>query len=240
MKRIFGLIVILLLMSGCEAVYTIEINGTDFKETFEINNRNPETWLLPEDAYKDVIMSTAGSYIPTDFRLEETDMPVEGVNYYQIELIDAAHNLGLRFFNNFKTVDEYRNSSIARNHFPLFQVLHSNEELIIKSGRQNHNFDNYNNLTKFTVRLITSNEVLEHNADSVENGVHSWTFTEENYENKTIDIKLSDSSNNPNVLKPDADGYFGIDLLILIYILIGIVAVIAGVVVLIKVSNSNR
>jgi hypothetical protein len=243
MKKIIGLIITLLLVTGCEAIYTIEINGDTFKETLEINNRDSSTWTLGGDevTYEQAIRDTAKFFVPIDIRFEVEDEPVEGVEYYNIELIDTAQNLGLKFSHDFDGFEEYRESTIVNSNMPGFQIFNTGTRLGLNSGSNNYSFGAYGDLTKLTVRVVVNQEIVEHNADEIIGGVLYWHLTRDNYEGKEMNVILgAPSLSQPDLWQTDDEGFLGTNSLIAIYILIGAFLIIGACIVYVKVANSNR
>jgi len=230
MKKIFILIVFLIVLTGCEATYTIEINGLNFNETLEINDRVRR--------HEEQIRESANANIPTDVRLDQDGPRIEGVDYYRIDLIDTTNNFGLRYNSRFN-LEGYRFSTIANNYVSPFRLSHANGIIEMSVGDQ-QSFQIYPNLNRITIRLVTSNNVLSHNADEVNNGVLYWFFTRENYQNKNIDVRLTDEIYNPTGLwQLNDDGFIGANTLMAIYLIIFALIIIIGIVILGKFKNSN-
>jgi len=243
MKKILILISLIIILTGCEAIYTIEINGNEFRETLEINNRQRATWGTGNDiSYEELIRTNARFYLPTDFRLDFSDLSeyIEGINYYDIELIDTQDNLGLRYDNVFNGINEYRNSTIALNHFSYFDIRRTNDVVYITSGNNNFSFNIHEHLNRFTVRILTDWEILEHNADEVINNVLYWHFTRENYQGREISVQLNENlDQGPGLWQTDADGNFGANTLIMIYAFLLGIGFIIAIFIYIKIKKSN-
>jgi len=243
MKKVLMLLMFLLVVTGCEAIYTIEINNNEFRETLTINNRDRRTWNIGNPSYEEMIRNEARISLPTDIQDDfDPEGPIEGVNNYHIQLIDTSDNLGLRYFNIFNGIEEYRNSTIAVSHFSLFEINRINRVIEITSGTNNFAFEMHEHLTSFTVRLVTNYDVLDHNADEVTNGVYYWRFIRGNNDNREINVRLAELLDNeePNLWQTDNDGYFGINTLIVVYIILFITLIISLLIIYLKIKNSNR
>ena len=240
MRKILLLIIFSVFIVGCEAIYTIEINDNSFKETLEINNFNPDSWNKDENSYEELVRTNAKSNIPVNYEYEVVEKPIQGVVYYQINLIDTPQNLGLRYSHTFNSIEEYAYSTLALYHFSSFRAIKVSNNVRINTGIINYSFDNHEHLTKFTVRLVTNYEVKEHNADEIKDDVLYWYFDRNNYENKEINVAIDmDSIANPQLFGTDNEGYFGVYTLIVFYGLIGVILIFIGLFIYFKVKKSN-
>ena len=247
--KILILIILSIFLTGCEAVYTIEINGNDFIETLEINNRNVETWTIGNPSYKDLITRESQLNVPTDMRVSEVDDNELSQGVYQVSLIQLPNNLGLRYHYIFSGAEEYQHSSAVLAHFPSFLIKEEDGTLQISTGNNNVAFNVNPLLTRFTVRLIINQEVVSHNADEVRDGVYYWHFTRANYSGKEINVSILQENNEnsnslypeetPNLWETDDEGYFGTNTLIAIYMILLLIGIIAGLFIYIKIKNSN-
>ena len=243
MKKIILLVSMLLVLSGCEAVYTLEINGDDYKEQLEVNNYVKESWGSGDGSYQESIRINAQASIATDYRNNvnnESNERFPGIKYYVLELIETSNNLGVKYNNTF-TLDEYRYSNLAGLHFEDFKIKASTEIINIEGGKVNNVFKNYSDLNKLTIKVKTNHEVIEHNADEVLENTYYWYLTNSNYESKTVIFQISNGYNeNVDLWQLDSNGYFGINSLIVIYVLIGFLALGGAVFIFFKIKNSNR
>ena len=248
-KRILYLIVLMLFVVGCEAVYTIEIMGDNFTENLVVNNRDQNTWETQLN-YAYYIRFYNEIDIPTNIFHTEGDLRDEEMEFYQTQLIEEEDNLGIKANHNFNSLEEYQNSTIVSNHFPSLQIREESDRLIVRSF-QNNSFNMYPYLTNLTIRLVTDLYIISHNADQEDNGVLYWTFTRENYENKEINFQLD--SAEPPVLEeaPDNDEELGLweveedgflvqNTLIIIYLIIGGFIIIGLIIFFVKFKLSNR
>jgi len=236
---------------GCEAIYTVEIDGNIFKESLEVNNRNKDSWHVGEFSYEEEIRMNAELFIPIDNRYDVEEDEVEGVDYHNVELIDNADNLGLRLSHPFNNVNEYYHSTLIRNHWVSLRFTDKDGKFKVVSGNDNRAFEMYSHLTNVTVRLISKHKIIEHNADMEENGMLIWHFTRQNYQNKEINVELdipfeesktdAESLNEePTLEKEDWWELSGSVLMTVYLVIIAIVIIVGLPFIYFKVKNSNR
>ena len=253
MRRILSLVIILILITGCEAVYEISINDDFYTESLEINNHNPKSWNVgpPTTRYKEIIMRHLDENFPTDYLYEPAVMvqddqvgeeTKEEVNFYRIRLIDTSDNLGLRMSYTFNGIEEYKNSSIVMNNWQSFVFVKENNILKLNSGLDNYSFNIYERLTNLKVKLVTNYLVKEHNADEAREQVLYWNFTRENYKNKEIKVVLDmdEIVEDETDMTKKSDNFIKSGTLIIIYIVIFVTILLIGVpFIYFKVKNSN-
>lgn len=240
-KKLMLIIGIIILTSGCDAEYTLELNSNQFKEKMEINNYNKSTWDNTTPSYRSSIDIAAKSSFATDYRNErpETNDKQEGVNYYNIEKINTSNNLGLKFETIFD-IENYKYSTIVFNTTEDIKYSYNKKNINIKVEKEKKVFTNYPNLNNLTIKFITNHEVLNNNADEIKGGVYYWYLNKNDY-NKEIELEISTKYEEKklDVLEVDEDGYFGPKTLVVVYVIIGAIFNVAVGVIFIKVWKSN-
>lgn len=177
-KKLLGLLLLLILLTGCTTKVNIDISDNIVKEEIVIDNQN-------------VPLSEFREYIPVynnDAVVDaEPDIKVDGINYYKKEIKDNkiyySFDYKLNDYNNSKTMKNFYSSSaiISSDRTGLIEVYTSNDGI--------YAFDIYPKLTRLEVNITTKLKVEESNADSVKDNTYTWVFTPTN-KNKNIYIRM--------------------------------------------------
>ncbi|MDD2207949.1 MAG: hypothetical protein PHG03_01200 [Bacilli bacterium] len=240
MKKIILIILISFIITGCDAIYTVELTDSKINETLEINNYDKSTSTSGE--YSKMIDLVSSSNVATDYRNEvpESNNKIDGINYYNIKKITDNNNLGVKYQANF-TKEEYEYSTLAFENTPKFNYNFNTKYININTDIINA-FSRYKNLNKLTIKLKTNHEVIENNADELKEGTYFWYLDQNNYLDKKINLKLSSTHtiNQLNILELDENNYFGSSTLIALYSILGLILLITSVIIFFKVKNSNR
>jgi len=252
MKKIIFLIISLLFITGCEAVYTIHISDNIFRESLEVNNEDPASWIESEEinyAYEQIIRYYSELNIPVDYNYEPNphtsendEEDSENVKFYRVELIDTEDNLGLKITHPFNGIGELSKSPIIMEHWPPEVLIKEDNLIKFSSGLENYVFDVYERLTKLTVRLSSTYLVVEHNADEVANNMFYWDFTNEDYADKEINFVIdTDQVVDTSEINQGPEDFITSRTLLIIYsVILAIVIVIVVPYIYFKVKNSNR
>lgn len=196
-SKILILLVGLFFLSGCEAVYNIELTNNGIKDELNINNYDVSSWNTGSPTYKTLIDNNY-----KDFNLAvdkntpgypEVYRKLPGYDYYNKVLINDSNNYGIKFsynhnFNSYSKsplLDFYNNISIKNNM----------NSLIIDTGDSSgcYLFDNYKLMDKLTINIKSNYVVSKHNADNVKDNLYTWIITKDNYKNKTVHIEVDKS-----------------------------------------------
>lgn len=240
MKKIILIILISFIITGCDAIYTVELKSSEINETLEINNYDKSSWNSGE--YSKMIDLVSSSNVATDYRNEvpESNTKIDGINYYNINKLTENNNLGVKYQANF-IKDEYQYSTLAFENTPEFNYNLNSKYLNINTGIIDA-FSRYSSLNKLTIKLKTNHEVIENNADEIKEDTYFWYIDQNNYLIKKINLKLSSAHtiNQLNILELDEDNYFGSSTLIALYSILGLILLIISVIIFFKVKNSNR
>lgn len=185
MKKVILLIVVILL-SGCSATYDLYITGENFKETITVveDARLGDSYLF--NYIQGVIDD--GLSLKKDNSFEK----------YEIRPIDDGIDLGLLFVGNFK--GDNKQSNFIYKNCSNYSVDVKSDSLTIKASGFKV-FDEYDELDSLKINLKTSYEVINSNADAVENQVASWVIDKSNYDTKKINItfKIDNVKKSSNI-----------------------------------------
>lgn len=189
MKRIKLIIFVLsvVFLTGCEATYELNIddNFTEKITVFpssDLENSRMQGYSFNETAF----------YDSDDF--SEDGEIVPGVEYYSRNYINNS------LTHSYKFGKEYNRSYAAKTTFPSFRYDAAEESLIITSN-DSRVFLNNPELTKLTVKITTSKDVITSNADRVEGNTYIWVFRK-GEDSKSIYFKYIDPDHKGKKVTP--------------------------------------
>lgn len=202
-KTLF-LIMILLLLCGCSAEVNLEINNKKVIEDISINA------LVDNINDKESLKTHFREYMPVFnevmFTDVEPDTKLEGISYYN----RTVKELGTGFLYNYKYTFDFSNYNKARSLKRTFRsaVLEENKKdntitlYTDKSGIVLMN--EYSNFTELIINIKTDYKVLENNADSVNENVYTWKFTQtDNKKNIYLKMSLEKNEESDKISKDD-------------------------------------
>lgn len=193
MKRKWKLLIlfgITFLLSGCTVEYNLDIRNATFQEDVIITADNSEESQQYYNIYKN--WSIPSFYQNINFN-SDTNTKVDGVEYYQLKADDRQSRLRLRY--SFKQ-DNYAQSTMAKFCYHNFYKS-ENEDSKTVSYTASMNFqcfETYETLDKVVVKLDTNREMINHNADRVENDTYIWEITKDNARGKYIFFEIEKES----------------------------------------------
>lgn len=190
-KKIVLLIGLVFILCGCTAEVNLTITPERVDETVIIN-------AYPNQYYtKEQLPTAFRKYIPafgTNVIVDtEPDEKEVGVRYYTRTLEELGNGYKFKYNYNFSFKD-YKNSYALKNGFKSINIQNDNVEKQVLISTDNGGllyFNNHPSLLEVKVNITPTYEVLEHNADSVNNGVYSWNLKRES-NNKGIYLLMSD------------------------------------------------
>lgn len=223
MKKIFLLIMISFLLSGCTAEYNLNISDKGFNETLVLRaeNLNDNELLIdyPITAFYD---SEGNNEDPLK---KEPD-----VEYYNSKLI-KENNLNKLTYNYKFNESEILSSRIIRNSFStiIFKKYDHDEDgkndyMLISTTDDFEGFK-YENLSKVVINIRNDYKVISSNADKVNDNIYTWIFTRNS--NKAINMVYDPSTviDNRTTLEKfiDSNYIIGFIFIVLFIILIFVI-----------------
>ena len=183
MKKIICLLFSLMLLTGCDVVYNLDIDKDYFNEEINFIVPNKASW---EKSIEHAKKTKQPAYIN-----EDTDEKY----YYDVKLTNDKSNYNLAynfqyseknllFSNAISTCYKYVNMDTSNNYIdfstsPLFTCLYRDGSQVIDT---------------VTVNITTPFEVVSNNADKVKGKTYTWKIDNENYQDKPIKIKIKKSN----------------------------------------------
>lgn len=200
--KILGILVLILLLTGCDANYYGEISENSFKE---------RTTIIPDSSKKETVQnknlesyleSFVGTNIPSFYNADsyngETEGEKEGIEYYEISPfqngIQASYNFNLYNLHRSLAIKECFNEMNVQKNETIYRINTNN---YCKA------FDKYSLLDHLTIDLLVNYDVLYSNADEVKGNHYYWYLDQNNYKNKSISLSFNTvqedlSEFNPN------------------------------------------
>jgi hypothetical protein len=185
-KKVFILIVLVLLMTGCTAEYNLVIEDDTYKENITIVGETSNE-----------INSFSGPYYyPTD-KEEYENMP----DYIDEKTFDKVYKYQLTgnkltFTNDF-TSDEFVNSLGASKCYNTVNVFNQSGNTIISTSQKNSCFTTYPMLNQIKVTITIDKPVVSSNATSVNGSTYTWLFNRDGKEDKSINLVFENATSLP-------------------------------------------
>lgn len=209
MKKIIYLFIAIFIITGCEATYTINIDD-NFNETLiAVPNDAKELSRMKEDyfpypAFYNPNYSEDSDYVEgfgstqtsdKDSELNTDDSKDEEQDDYittPVERYNVSFNNMLSF--SYKFGENYQDSNIPLTFVEEFDAINAatdNSYSNIYAKDFSFIFEEYSELTKLTINVITTKKVISHNADLVNGNTYTWIITNKNSK-KAIEIVYFD------------------------------------------------
>lgn len=228
MKNFIKVIIILffsICMTGCNTEATVYINSDEIEEVIYISDNKSNVYDLQGNINESIKSSV--NVFEREFE------------YYNKEDIVVEDNIKRKY--NFKmSIDDWRDFSILRKCYDDVNIRKSNTRITVNATgeyRCGYMFDANN----VTLNIVSDLTLYKSNADKIEGNRYTWYLNKDNYKNKSIYISYNlneedkiNQVNNSNSVKENNS----IDIFIIL--LISILIIICGIVIYIKVKNSNK
>lgn len=222
-KKIIILLSFLIIFTGCEANYEINLNEKTFVDKLIFNENNQSVLSeTGEDSYSNKVNDLISNklFLENSHNKYEPLKDSEGdyidiVGYYDIQK-NSTNGLGATVSGKF---DYYSlDTSTSFNHcFDNFLVTTEEKMTSFETKGDFTCFTKYPLLDKTTIKIISKN-ITESNADQKQNGTHVWILNKDNYQNKTIKfivdklpIEKKQIDVPPEPAKPEDEIYYVLD-----------------------------
>lgn len=164
-KKLLFLLIVLLVLSGCEAVYNLEIDDV-YNESVVITPTTETEMSKFSRSFNEMFYT---AHLADDYDPEEE--PPKGVAYYEKMISDG--NV-LTFKHKF-TKDNFGDSRLANLCFPSFLFIEG-KHLRFNTLADFDCYTDYPGLENVTININVKGEVYNHNADSVNGTVYTWVI----------------------------------------------------------------
>lgn len=198
MKKGLFLLIGLLLLSGCTMDYNLVINEKTFNEEIIISENNTSNWnKICEDGgdftYKERInlleRYPVSVYENAALDPYDPNIEVDGVEYYNKEIIDNSDTYGLKM-NTSGGISNINDLNSLSYCYDIAQVINNKDEYVISTSFKNHCFEMYPLLEELNINITTDMKVTSNNADMVSGDTYTWTITRDNYDDKSISLAM--------------------------------------------------
>ena len=234
-KKVIILSFSIFILTGCEAVYNVNISD-NINDELTINNYNISSWNEGQPSYKESIDEAIKTFNLTT-NINTPGYPdiiekLDGYNYYKKELISTQDNYGIRFTYDYNSND-YKNN-ILLYFFDYMDFKNSSSSFKIDTGNSKGIllFNNYPALDKLTINISSDYYVNNNNADEINNNIYTWYLTKDNYLDKRVIIEL-DKTKTTNYDRKN-------NILNITILFLGLGLLIAIFIIYTKVKNSNN
>lgn len=178
---LFGVII---LLSGCSAVYEVNVDINNMKESLRVTLNDDEYYEFNSDEnYKYLNMYYND---PNNDGTDGVQLPLPGVLYYDFTMNESLKTV------NFSGNTDYRNyhrSSIIKLGYEDIKVIYENDKLHLKTS-QGFLFD-MDTLENLKVVLKSDYRVLHSNCDYVDGKSLVWEINKSNYKTKYLSVDYS-------------------------------------------------
>ena len=225
MKKIFLLIMISFLLSGCTAEYNLNISDKGFSETLILRAENLNDNEL-------LIEYPITAFYDSEGNNEDPLKKESGVEYYNSKLI-KENNLNKLTYNYNFSENEILLSRIIRNSFStvIFKKYDHDEDgkndYMLISTTDDFSGFKYENLSEVVINIRNDYKVISSNADKINGNIYTWVFNKNN--SKAINMVYDPSiviDNRTTMEKFDDSNYIlGFIFIFLLIILVFVVLI---------------
>lgn len=189
MKRIVGLLLVLLMVTGCSNDYKLKINPSSISEeiNFSISDTDTEKAVLINELFRVTNInyeneSDMGEYVIDRLRNDNLSVGYNIDDFYT-KTVDGD-DITLTY--TYKD-DSYDNSNVFNSCFGS-TYFESTEDYYVING-----YDQFKCLVKDKVKIVieTDYRVIDSNADKVRGNKYIWYFTEDNNLEHDLYIQVS-------------------------------------------------
>lgn len=175
-KKVWLLLPLIFLLTGCGVTYNLEIVDNDYIETV--------VFSLPKNMeHEDIIKEIQNTvpYFSNDFDEKRV--------YKKKVLKNNSQLYKVKYEYTSKGKEEYLDSRFLSTCFDTYNIFDEGEQysLLTSVGFKCINY-NYINTNDIVIGIKTNHVVSSHNADRVDKDTYIWVFNEENSEYKNIKL----------------------------------------------------
>ena len=196
-KIVIGLLLIFLL-TGCNANYSIKISDGKIVEKFEVVEENMDLALKKDETersfkdYAEYYGSTSSTY--SSFYNLYADEGCNGsCEYYDKIFINQDSKIGF-ILDHIFDYENYVDSSLANELLPSFESSFDGRFLTISGGSSWNFINGYSALNEVTINVETDYKVTSTNAKKNGN-TYSWKINKDNYLSQDRIYIIIDTSN---------------------------------------------
>lgn len=209
--KIIFLTLIIFIITGCSAEYTLTIDKDKFSETINILEKES---IVSENIEKQGFSDTVANSL-ANFEGIRSDL--------NRKKIIENDKVGYQYNYDYEIKSYSMTPSPVAECYDSFEIKNSTNEIEIKTSNQFLCYNNYPMIDEFKVTINSNYKLIESNADFIENGKYTWNINYDEITNKPIYIKLEKKIDN-SIKKEGSNLVLNfIKLVILVAILVGII-----------------
>lgn len=174
-------LLIVFLLTGCNAKYSLKIQDGVIKETFKITEKSNAKSITEKDDFDFTFYDYAKKYgeeDDIDTQFEDFYSPTDCVSdcsFYDKKFINEDGIVGFELSHEFK-IEDYSSSSVARDIIPSFASNYDGRYLTISGGPSGGYYDDYDSIDSIEFTVETNYKVISTNLKSVKDGVYKKTI----------------------------------------------------------------
>lgn len=189
--KIIGLLLGILMLTGCSATYNLEITEDTFEESFVINANIDNIYTTKESLY-DAYLEEYPVYIDQEFMYYDPYTRNENYSYYDKSYQETTDGYMFSYRYIYEADEINRARSIQSSYDSVSFGYIDEEDYYYISLRNPIIFNNNNNLTALTINLSFDNDavVLSNNADLVNGNTYTWQLNPTNLKDINITYRF--------------------------------------------------
>lgn len=198
-SKVYRLIILLsiIVLSGCEANYTITIDKNNINEKIEVldNVSNTRTVTdVMENYKKQYPVYSNQDWVEADYSR------IDGEKYYNqtYNIDDNGYHL---FYEYTYPIEKFKDANSINYNYNNKYITYKDNILKIAIGATNNRMKYVNDFTNLTVNIITDYIVLNNNADSVIGNRYIWYINKNNNDEKRINFEVDLSKTQSEIDK---------------------------------------
>lgn len=198
-SKVYRLIILLsiIVLSGCEANYTITIDKNNINEKIEVldNVSNTRTVTdVMENYKKQYPVYSNQDWVEADYSR------IDGEKYYNqtYNIDDNGYHL---FYEYTYPIEKFKDANSINYNYNNKYITYKDNILKIAIGATNNRMKYVNDFTNLTVNIITDYIVLNNNADSVIGNRYIWYINKNNNDEKRINFEVALSKTQSEIDK---------------------------------------
>ena len=190
-KKIYILMMIIILTTGCTCRYDLTIDNNTYKETITLNASTNEEindfnrkWAIPFDK---------NNFYSGDSNVDSS----YAKSIYKYKM----NNNRLTFTHDFSKND-YIDSTAVNVCYKTLSISSYNGSTIISTSNKVDCFGTYPGLTNIVVNITVDKKVTNNNADRVSGNTYTWNINKNNAQNKGINLTFVNDNNQNDTTTP--------------------------------------
>ena len=209
-RYLFIYLFLLLILTGCNAKYSLEIKDGMIKETFSVIEKSDSDVINIKDEFGNSFYDYSLKYgeeedIDTSFdALYSPSKCQSDCSFYDKQIINDSGIIGFELSHKF-TFEEYSYSSIAKEIIPGFSTIYDGRYMKISGGPNWTYFDSYEHLENIDLTIDTNYRVVSTNLKKVREGKYEWNITKGDGNlyitldtNTIVNTNINEKDNNNN------------------------------------------